>query len=154
VLFVWRDAFDREPRFAAAGLDPLGPAAATFAGNFDRETATFWTGTHPRGQRWAFRDHDLPGLRTAVSVQGRLNDTSERSAGWRAEIELPWSGLALVAGDRPVPPLPGDEWRLFFGRFQQLAVGSTPINPAWCLTPHGVADTHRPERFTRVVFAD
>ena len=52
-----------------------------------------------------------------------------------------------------MPPRPGDQWQMFFGRFQQLMVGSTPINPAWCLTPHGVMDTHQPERFTTVTFA-
>jgi len=154
VLFVWRDTYIAGGRFDVPELDLRAAGASTFGGNFDRDTATFWTGTHPRGQRFAFRDWDLPGLRTAVTVQGALNDPSVRSEGWRVEVEIPWTGLALVAGDRPCPPEPGDEWRMFFGRFQQLAVGTTPINPAWCLTPHGEYDTHRPERFTTVVFSE
>jgi hypothetical protein len=36
-----------------------------------------WRGTHPRGLRWAFTDWDFPGLRTAVQVQGTLNDNRE-----------------------------------------------------------------------------
>lgn len=144
VAFIWQDAYDK---FDPAEFDLR--KALSFGGNFDREEATFWTGTHPRGNRWAFRDWDYPGLETAVQVQGRLNDDTEPSQGWAAEIKLPWSGLAALGRSKPNP---GEEWRLFFGRFQKMRMDRGEVNPAWCWTPHGIYDTHMPERFTPVRF--
>ena len=152
VLFVWRDAFRRDPRFAAAGLDPLGPGAYSFGGDYDRKPESFWEGTHPRGTRWAFRDWDLPGLQAATHIDGALNDRTVRSKGWTAHVALPWAGMELLAGGRPVPPNEGDIWRLFLGRFQLLDVADKQVQAAWCWTPHGVYDTHMPHRFTPVRF--
>ncbi|CAN5687812.1 hypothetical protein BH23CHL8_BH23CHL8_02720 [soil metagenome] len=155
VLFVWRDAYLPGSRFVdAPELDVHRPDAFTFAGDDDRTGRTFWRGSHPRGTRWAFTGWDLPGLRVAVAVDGTLNDPSVVSRGWTAELVLPWEGLRLVAGDRPVPPRPGDVWSLFLGRFQKLVLGGREVepHPAWCWTPHGLADTHRPERWTRIRF--
>ena len=156
VLFVWQDAFGPGTRFDRPDLDLVGSHALSFAGDDDRTGATFWTGGHPRGARWAFRSWDLPGLRTMVALDGTLNDDTDVDRGWTADLVLPWSGLALIAGDRPVPPRPGDEWRLFLGRFERLEAGGREIqpHPAWCWTPHGRYDTHRPESWTRVVFSD
>jgi hypothetical protein len=45
---------------------------------------------------------------------------------------------------------------MFFGRFEKLMAGGREIepHPAWCWTPHGVFDTHLPEKWTRVIFTD
>lgn len=147
VFFIWEDAYRAFP----ADEFPL-TEAVSFGGNFDRTEAHFWDGTHPRGRRWAFRKWDFPGLETAVQVQGRLNDDSEPSQGWTCEIKLPWSGMGHLANGRPVPPQDGDEWKLFLGRFQKLRMDGGEVNPAWCWTPHGLYDTHQPDRFTPVVF--
>lgn len=152
VFFVWKDAYTRGSRFDVPEFDLLGRDVATFGGNFDREEATFWRGTHPRGLRWAFLDWDFPGMQAAVQVQGKLNDSTVVSQGWTVEIALPWSGMGALAGNRPVPPNPGDEWRMFLGRFQKLKLGEQEAQAAWCATPHGIYDTHMPERFTRVRF--
>ena len=122
VFFIWRDAYTRGSRFDQAQFDVHSPAAFTFGGDYDRTPATFWTGSHPRGTRWAFTDFDMPGLRTAVQVDGTLNDDSDIDSGWSLEIAIPWSSLALLADGRTVPPQHGDEWRLFLGRFQRLEV--------------------------------
>lgn len=143
VLFIWQDAY-------ASFADRLDLRnALSFGGNFDRDEATFWTGTHPRGVRWAFRDFDLPGLETGVKVLGRLNEDREPSEGWTAEIKLPWEGLAAFGANQPRV---GDQWRIFFGRFQKMRMKGGEVNPAWCWTPHGRYDTHMPEAFTPVRF--
>ena len=155
VLFVWQDAFGPGTRFEASELDVLKRGAMSFAGDLDRSGESFWQGTHRRGPRWAFRDWDLPGLRAAVTLQGTLNDDSDVDEGWQAELALPWSGFSWLANGRPVPPHDGDTWRVFFGRFEKLTLGGVEVqpHPAWVLTPHGVYDTHQPERWTEVRFS-
>jgi hypothetical protein len=156
VLFVWRDAYAADLRYVDAGLEVLARGAVSFGGDHERRGSTFWTGSHPRGLRWAFRDWDLPGLRTAVDLQGTLNDDTDVDRGWTVEVALPWSGLAGLPSDRPVPPRPGDLWRLFLGRFQKLQVsgGELMPHPAWTWTRQAVYDTHRPEEWLEVEFRD
>jgi hypothetical protein len=156
VLFVWKDAYQRGGRFDVPELDVHARSAVTFAGDYDRRAASFWRGTHPRGLRWAFLDWDLPGLRSAVHVDGRMNDDSVVDKGWTVELALPWSGMKWLAGKRPLPPLDGDTWRMFFGRFQQLLIGGKPHDPhpAWAWNRHGLPDTHIPECFTYVHFSE
>ncbi len=145
VFFIWRDAFSR---FHGFDLDN----AYSFGGDFDRTPEHFWDGNHPRGTRWAFRNWDMPGLRSAVTVQGTLNSSSVRSEGWTVEIAIPWESLRILASGRPIPPRSGDVWNMFLGRFQKIAIGDKEHQAAWCVTPHGRYDTHMPEKFTPVVF--
>ncbi|RYG26427.1 hypothetical protein EON82_03390 [bacterium] len=154
VFFIWRDAYAKGGRFDVPEFDVHNPNAFTFAGDFDRQGPTFWRGTHPRGARWAFLDYDLPGLETATHIDGVLNDSSQVSRGWTCEIKLPWAGMTHLAGDRSLPPQDGDDWRLFFGRFQKVPVVSGVQQAAWCWTPHGEYDTHMPDRFTPVRFSN
>ncbi len=154
VFFIWRDAYRRGSRFDLPEFDVVDRKALSFGGNFDRTEEHFWSGTHPRGTRWAFLDWDFPGLRSAAHVDGKLNDMTSRSKGWTAEVALPWSGMGHLADGRALPPQDGDEWRMFFGRFQKISIGSSDVQAAWCLTPHGKYDTHIPERFTPVRFVN
>ena len=154
VLFVWQDGLQVSSRFDAPEFNPLARHALTFGDDLDRQPKSFWNGTHPRGFRWAYRDFDLPGLRTAVRVDGKINDDQHIDRGWTAELALPWSGLRAVAGDRDCPPRDGDFWRMFLGRFQKLEFGGVELlpHPCWCWTPHRVYDTHRPELWTSIRF--
>lgn len=156
VFFIWKDAYRRGGKFDTAEFDLLARKALSFAGNDDRSAEHFWWGTHPRGARWAFLDWDFPGLRTAVQIDGKLNDRSVVDEGWRVEIALPWSGMRWLANGRALPPRAGDVWSIFFGRFEKLEVGGIKPQPqpAWSWNKHGVLDTHIPECFTRVHFSD
>jgi hypothetical protein len=155
VFFIWQDAYRRGGRFDVPEFDLLARRALSFGGNYDRTLEHFWNGSHPRGPRWAFRDWDYPGLRSAVTVQGRLNDRSVVDKGWQVSLAFPWAGMGWLANGRPLPPADGDVWRMFFGRFERLEVaGQLPQpQPACCWTKHGTLDTHQPERFTRVRFS-
>jgi hypothetical protein len=153
VLFIWRDALKRGSKLDVPEFDLLERKALSFAGDYDRKPESFWWGTHPRGPRWAFLDWDLPGLQTAVKIQGKLNDPSKSSKGWTVEMALPWDGLKWLANGRSLPPTEGDIWSLFFGRFQKIPLGNQEAQAAWCWTPHGVYDTHMPEKFTKVQFS-
>ncbi|WP_353198926.1 carbohydrate-binding family 9-like protein [Sandarakinorhabdus sp.] len=154
VFFIWRDAFTRGSRFDTAQFDLYDANTYSFGGDYDRSGPTFWRGTHPRGVRWAFTGFDMPGLQTAVQVQGTLNDNSDRDSGWSLEIAIPWASLALLADGRQLPPADGDIWRMFLGRFQKLLLsgGEVMPHPAWALNSHGVYDTHQPEKWSRVRF--
>ncbi len=86
---------------------------------------------------------DMAGLRTAVQLDGTLNDPADEDLGWSVEIAIPWSALVppvtalLPAGDeagvtdtaatvepisRPIrhgrPPSSRDTWRVNFSRVQ------------------------------------
>ena len=73
---------------------------------------------------------DMEGLRTAVALDGTLNDPSDADRGWTVEIAIPWSALrppegedapgAPEAGRRSADTAPraGDEWRINFSRVQ------------------------------------
>jgi len=150
VFFIWQDAY---PKFLSPEFDVLAHRAYTFGGNHDRDAATFWRGTHPRGLRWAFTDWDFPGLRTAVQVQGTLNNNNDLDEGWTVTLAFPWAGMKYLANGRSLPPQAGDEWRIFFGRFQKLRVGHTVVSLAWSWNPIGDGDNHKPEQFTRVRFS-
>lgn len=86
VFFIWKDAFHN---FDQKEFDVHSRQAYTFGGNHDRDAATFWSGNHPRGLRWAFTDWDFHGLRTAVQIQGTINDNSNIDKGWTVEIAFP-----------------------------------------------------------------
>ncbi len=150
VFFIWQDAYNK---FNTNEFDVHTRQAYTFGGNHDRDASTFWRGTHPRGLRWAFTDWDFPGLRTAVQVQGTLNNDNDIDKGWTVEIAFPWEGMTHLASGRNLPPEDGDQWRIFFGRFGKLAVGNTSIGNAMSWDRIGDNDNHLPERFTRVSFS-
>lgn len=155
VFFIWQDAYKRGGRFDVPEFDLLDTKALSFGGDEDRRPESFWLGTHPRGCRWAFRHWDFPGMRSAVHVDGKINDDSVIDRGWTVELAFPWEGMKWLADGRSLPPRDGDEWRMFFGRFQELNVAGQEVDPhpAWCWNRHGIYDTHMPERFTRVRFS-
>lgn len=155
VMFIWRDAYTRGSRFDVSQFDLLERDVHSFAGDYDRQPASFWRGTNPRGSRWAFLDYDLPGLKTAVHIDGVINDNSTPDRGWTAELAIPWQSLTWLADGRALPPEHGDEWRLFFGRFQKLTTSGQEVSPhpAWVWSPHGIYDTHMPEQFPRITFS-
>jgi hypothetical protein len=154
VFFIWKDAYQKGGKFDTPQFDVHHPQAYTFGGDYDRSGPTFWKGTHPRGIRWAFTHFDMPGLETAVQVDGTLNDNSDIDRGWSAEIAIPWSSLGLLANGRSLPPTPGDVWTMFLGRFQQIFAGGKEIqpHPAMALNSHGVYDTHLPDKWSKVEF--
>lgn len=152
VFFIWRDAYAKGSRWDVPRFDVHNPRVHSFGGDYDRGTAAFWTGNHPRGTRWAFLDYDLPGIDLKVAVDGTLNDPSDRDHGWTAEITIPWVSLTDLANGRSLPPKDGDIWGLFFGRFEQMAARTGNMTGGWAAHPFGVADTHVPECFTQVTF--
>ncbi|MDB5298059.1 MAG: hypothetical protein JWO31_4042 [Phycisphaerales bacterium] len=107
---------------------------------------------------------ELPGLRSAVHVDGTLNaPAGGPDRGWSVEVAMPWAALRPYAGGRPCPPADGQQWRANFSRVQwglEVVDGAyrkvpREVRPAafsmW--SPIGVVDTHRPERWGTIQFS-
>ena len=112
---------------------------------------------------------DMEGLRTAVHLDGSLNDPSDEDGGWSVEIAIPWSALrppGVSAEDAAGPPRPGDSWRVNFSRVQWPLVvvdgayrkAREPVDWSdhpednWVWSPQGEIDMHIPERWGIVRF--
>jgi len=103
---------------------------------------------------------EIAGLKTAVQLNGTLNDPRDADRGWSVELALPWKALGELAR-RASPPRDGDQWRVNFSRVQwQLEpagagyakkAGAKEDN--WVWSPQGVVDMHRPERWGYVQFS-
>ncbi|MCL6475376.1 MAG: carbohydrate-binding family 9-like protein [Firmicutes bacterium] len=108
----------------------------------------------------ALIDWDIAGLKTAVHVDGTLNNPYDVDRGWSVEIAIPWKALAEYAGC-PCPPREGDQWRVNFSRVEWKVViengryRKVPNTPEdnWVWSPQGVIDMHRPETWGYVQFS-
>jgi hypothetical protein len=152
VFYIWKDAYVKGGRFDVPEFDIFEKDALTFGGNYDRTGEYFWKGSHPRKNRWVFRHWDFPGLRTAVKVEGKLNDATVVSKGWTLELAYPWSGMKWLANGRSLPPDEGDIWRLFLGRYEKLMLNGNETHVGWAWDKIGTHDNHYPERFTPIAF--
>lgn len=154
-LYIWQDAYRRDPRYIAEpAFDVYQNDATVFGGNHDRNDECFWRGSHPRGKRWAFLNWDFPGLQTVVKIDGELNNDMTASRGFNVELALAWDGMKWLAGGRPLPPRIGDIWRIFLGRCEKLRIGGKEVSAFWAWDKIGTNDNHCPEKFTRIEFAE
>jgi len=148
-FFVWQDAYEKDGYAEEPQLSLDAGRRIGFRGVGYRD--------HPRGPRHAFLGYDLPGLLSAVQIDGTLNDDSDEDTGWTVELALPWESLrALARGDgRPIPPEPGDVWHMNLFRFNSYKEPPPAEDSgAWAWARHGVWDSHVPEVFPRVRFED
>ena len=149
MLFVWEKAFEssgfaRRPEFDRTSARACGRSTASGSPSIRAV---------PRIGYWNW---DLPGLETAVHVDGTINDNKDRDRGWTVELRIPWRSLEplAMADGRALPPRDGDEWRMDFSRFNQYKEAPPAKDPGgWAWSPHGVWDSHMPELFTRVRFS-
>lgn len=86
---------------------------------------------------------DIQGLKTAIAVQGTLNNPKDKDRGWSVEIAYP---LSAFASRQAVPkPRDGTIWRINFSRVEWTA--GKPKEDNWVWSPQGVIDMHVPERW-------
>ncbi len=96
---------------------------------------------------------EMPGYKSAVAIDGTLNDPHDRDKGWSIELALPWPAF----GGRPEA---GGAWRMNFSRVEwQVGVvdgkyekvrGTKEDN--WVWSPQGVVNMHVPEKWGTVRF--
>ena len=110
---------------------------------------------------------DIHGLKTAVHVDGTINEAGDRDHGWLVEIAMPWP-VMQEAANTPVPPQPGDQWRVNFSRVQWRTVvedgdyvrsldnppGRTRPEDNWVWSPQGIINMHYPEMWGIVQFSE
>lgn len=108
----------------------------------------------------ALNEWEVPGLKTAVVVEGTLNDPTDLDTAWTVEWAIPWTALAEFAY-RACPPRPGDVWRVNFSRVEwRHTIGADGKyaklkgypEENWVWSPQGRVDMHRPELWGHVRF--
>jgi hypothetical protein len=101
---------------------------------------------------------EMPGYKSAIAIDGTLNDPRDRDKGWSVELALPWSAFTERSGKGR--PNAGDSWRMNFSRVEwQVRVvdgkyekvrGTKEDN--WVWSPQGVVNMHVPEKWGTVRF--
>lgn len=102
---------------------------------------------------------DVKGIKSAVHVDGTINDPSDTDKGWTLEIAYPWTGISEIARAN-FPPKDGDQWRINFSRVEwdvDVVDGKYVKKPGpehnWVWSPQHVIDMHRPERWGVLQFS-
>jgi hypothetical protein len=92
---------------------------------------------------------EIPGLHTAIAIDGTLNQPDDRDRGWTVEMAFPWKAFASRA---PVTrPRAGDTWRVNFSRVEWRHIpGEKEDN--WVWSPQGLINMHVPDRWGYVRF--
>ena len=103
---------------------------------------------------------EMPGFKSAVCVDGTLNDPRDTDRGWTIEMAFPWKVLSELAASKELPK-DGDQWRVNFSRVEwqheivngkyRIVAGKTEDN--WVWSPQGVVNMHRPETWGYVQFS-
>jgi len=103
---------------------------------------------------------DIQGIKTAVHINGTLNDPTNKDESWSVEIAYPWKVLEECANG--CPPEGGDQWRVNFSRVEwdtditdgkyEKIIGNPEHN--WVWSPQGLINMHYPEMWGFVQFSD
>jgi hypothetical protein len=112
---------------------------------------------------------NLPGLKSAVRIDGILNDPTDTDRCWKVEVAIPWKDLAPYRGGTATAPTKGDVWRINFsrvewpheikdGKYVRIPPHGAEIKPDthpennWVWSPQEVINMHVPEKWGRLVF--
>jgi hypothetical protein len=110
---------------------------------------------------------DIRGIKTAVHINGQLNNPSAENINWSIEVAMPWSVLKECAPEGRAPK-PGEYWRVNFSRVQwrtevkdgkyvkciNAETGKPYPEDNWVWSPTGVINMHYPELWGFVLFAE
>src|SRR5688572_23921822 len=146
VFFIWKDSYEKggfagAPEFSPDKLKGFNGVGFT---------------NHPRGGRLGQFDWSFPGKRTAVAIDGTVNDDKDRDRGWTVELAFPWKGMEWLAkaDRRALPPKEGDVWQMDFSRFNTYKEARPAKDSGgWVWTRHGIWDSHIPECFAHIRFS-
>lgn len=108
---------------------------------------------------------DIQGLKTAVHIEGELNNPHADQRKWTIEVAMPWRSLKECAANGQ-PPTAGEFWRVNFSRVEwRTEVVDDQyckvINPDtgmpypednWVWSPQGIINMHYPELWGYVMF--
>lgn len=113
----------------------------------------------------AIDNWDINGIKSAVHIQGTINNPSDQDEFWSVEVAMPWKVLEEAAF-RGKAPKKGDSWRVNFSRVQwdtEVVDGSyrkiiktgdkKPVEHNWVWSPQRVINMHEPEFWGQVYFS-
>ena len=108
---------------------------------------------------------DIQGLKTAIDINGTINNPRDKDSSWTVEIAIPWKVLSECA-HKPSPPIDGDQWRVNFSRVQwhtdiinnkyiktKDSSGNNLPENNWVWSPQGLIAMHYPEMWGFVQFS-
>ena len=102
---------------------------------------------------------EIPGLKTAVQIDGTLNHAGDKDRGWTVEMAFPWTAFVERSGKGR--PAVGESWRMNFSRVEwhvKVVGGKYENLPGaednWVWSPQGVINMHVPEKWGIVRFVE
>ncbi|MRI02126.1 carbohydrate-binding family 9-like protein [Kriegella sp. EG-1] len=108
---------------------------------------------------------DISGLKSAVHINGTLNNANDIDEGWQVEIAMPWKALLEASTKNEIPK--NEFWRINFSRVnwdydltdgrysrKKNAAGKFEREYNWVWSPQGVINMHEPEHWGYVYFAE
>lgn len=107
---------------------------------------------------------DAKGLRTAVHMNGTLNNPADKDSSWTVEMAIPFTALRLLG--IPVVPKEGTTWRINFSRVEwdrlvqngryvkqtDATTGKLLPEHNWVWSPQGVINMHVPGKWGYLQF--
>ena len=116
-----------------------------------------------RNSSGAMFAYNTPGMKTAINIQGTLNNPNDIDKGWTVEMFIPF--IAVTMGNVAKIPADGEFWRIDFsrvewdvevkdGKYVKLkgANGRNLPEHNWVWSPQGVINMHFPERWGYLFF--
>ena len=107
--------------------------------------------------------YNTPGMKTAINIQGTLNNPNDIDKGWTVEMFIPFT--AVTMGNVAKIPTDGEFWRIDFSRVEwdvevkdgkyiklKGANGRNLPEHNWVWSPQGVINMHYPERWGYLFF--
>lgn len=115
----------------------------------------------------ALNGWNIAGLKTAIGIEGTINDPSDEDKYWTVEIAYPWKALSEMTSMES-PPNDGDQWRVNFSRVEwetdiingkyikkiNSATGKSFPENNWVWSPQGLINMHYPETWGFVQFSN
>lgn len=109
---------------------------------------------------------DMHGMRSAVHIEGELNNPSADNRRWMVEVVIPFSAVNECAKEQR-SPLPGEYYRMNFSRVQWKVdvvdnayvkrcdeSGKVLPEDNWVWAPTGIVNIHYPELWGFVFFTE
>ncbi len=108
---------------------------------------------------------DIQGLKSAVNIEGSINNPLDQDVGWAIEIAIPWSVIVEASNSSNAPV--NKFWRVNFSRvnwdfdligdkYYRKKDSDNAYLPEynWVWSPQEVINMHEPERWGYVYFSD
>ncbi|WP_367770381.1 carbohydrate-binding family 9-like protein [Flavobacterium sp. WC2421] len=124
----------------------------------------FLTKPYRENDNVVLNDWNISGLKSAVKINGTINNPNDTDEGWVLEMAIPWAAYRKSFGENNVPV--DQFWRVNFSRVNwqhSLTNGTYKRKKGsdgkflqeynWVWSPQGVINMHEPEKWGYVYFS-